>query len=175
MPRCSRSIRFAAAAAVAGLAALAAWSAPILPGVRLSDEIRSLARADRVELVIMPLPEALEAARFEPEEIRRKWETILDEAGIALGEGGGIPKLRLSVITVTDESLPDGIAYLIFFTYEQTVHVPRLEQDMFLPTWTGLRVGMHAEEKLREGFRAALQASMDQFLARRRLATISGQ
>ena len=175
-------------AALVGLFGLVALAAPILRGgPKLSDEIRSMAGLDHLNLVIMTLPKLLKESGFDQIHIHDQWREHLTEVGIKLApskrEQGKTytvpsdetPTLRLAVATFTDAAVPDAVGYLNILTLEQNVHMEGQEGRLRVPTWTGLHMGMKTKEHLARGFKATLDQSLKQFLARIQMVKRQGQ
>ena len=153
------------------LVGLVAWSAPILPRPALSDEVLSLARLETAELIITGVPLSIHRTGVTARKIYEQWKSKLTVAGLKLSSGEGVPKLRVSTSSATDESMPDGVAFVIFVTLEQPVRVTRLEKELWLPTWTGLKVGLRSGDDVEKHYEAVMNLAIVQFLKRMREAT----
>ena len=166
--KCVRGLAIAAVVASIGLVA---WSAPITMLGALPGEVRSLAHLERVRFVVDPLPKMIYDAGVRMDRARKSWTEKLIEAGIVVVDDADAPKLRLTVVSKTDETVEGAVAYVMLLTLEQSVHIPRIDANVQIPTWTGVDVFLRAEDQLAQGFRGSMNYTFDKFLQRIRLAT----
>ena len=151
--------------------ALLAWAAPFMPRrIHVSDEVLSLARVEKVKLVITPFPETVTRAGITPAGVRRDWEKKLRESGLVLVDTKDAMRIHLVMFVSQDESVPDGIGYCTFVMLEQPVRIERLGKDLFIPTWTGLSNGLRSTQTLASGLNKNLEDLLGKYLARSRLA-----
>jgi len=168
-----RIIRITGVMVLAALAATVARSAPLLPKApRLSDEVLTMVGINRVELLVMPLPEPLVDAGVDLRWVRNRFGTQLAAAGIDLVQGGGAPSLRLHVRMIVSDKTDRLISHVNVLTLEQNVRIDRLRgRAARIPTWTGILGGMGDRENLKSQFEKTVQKSIGQFLIKTRAAS----
>lgn len=162
----------AGAALVLILAGLSVWAAPLLPQrLHLTDEIRSLARLERVELNIAHISPTLREVGVDAIAVRESWKQRLEDAGVAIEESDDLPKLQLVGTALLDKGTPDSIGYCFIISLEQGVEVDRLNQKLSLPTWTGVYTGMKHSDEIAEELDRLLSRIIEEFVYRIELAT----
>lgn len=150
---------------------LLAGAAPILPTPHVPDNVRSLAKLDRLRLEIAHVAAELKDAGLDPQELEHEWRRELREAGIDIVEDEDAPRLWFVANVLNDDSVPEAIAISAILGFDQTIHVPRLGRPLTLPTYTQQYLGMSSKEKLQEEHVRLLKTTMDRFIARVSLAT----
>ncbi|MAE63652.1 MAG: hypothetical protein CMJ18_05220 [Phycisphaeraceae bacterium] len=144
---------------------LAALAAPMLSEKpRLSDEVASLAGIEAVALSINQFPSALRELGSSAEDVRRRWTTRLEKAGIRVVEGRNRPELWLSVRAGARPGAGDLFAYGIQFKLVQPAHIDRLDRDLMVPTYATGGYGMARSGDLSTHIEHMLDARIKAFI-----------
>lgn len=152
--------------------ALVARSAPFLPNkARLDDEVRSLADVSSVRLAVQQHCKELVDEGFDASAAEALVEKQLDHAAINVVEEDTAPMLKIEIYGSTEPNVPSALAFLVSLKLVQPVTIDRLDEKMLVPTFTMVRGGMEASDRVRSTAEAELAAVVDTFLVRCQAAT----
>ena len=156
-----------------GIASLLAVGAPIMPGAtKLPGHVRSLAKIDRIRLVIDPIPPHLADAGITRSSIRERAAGLLENYEIALDDKSeDLPELHLVLIEITETDVADAIAYLLGVQLHQTVRIPRLNESVRVPTYSHIGGGLEARSKVEDSVRTVVDTMIKIFGNNARQAT----
>ena len=152
------------------------WAGPVLfDKPKLSDQTRSLAPIERLELRFDPLPARLKEMGMRWEGIRKTWRQRLETVGYEITSGQGDPLLHLTVQLVTDDEVPDGIAFSESLLIEQPVSMEGIEGELVVPTSVHVITGLESERSLRRSVEGALRQILETFIEQQRAAAATNK
>lgn len=156
-------------------ATLIAWhvlAAPILPTSRqLPDEVLSLAGIDAAQFLLVRDATALEDNRFEFDDVEKRLRTRLRDGGLDIVESSAVPTLKIDIIPHAEPRHTDMLGYTCHLSLEQEVLLTRLSQARRVPTYAIVHGGFALKEEANKAIEDVLEILVDQFLARKRVAT----
>jgi hypothetical protein len=166
----SHVVRLVVAVGVVLTAAFVAWSAPIISAPRITDEVMSLAKLDRIKLVVAP---GLDTVGLDPKEIRDQWSKRLEKQGIQVvgKRDDSAVTLNVVLILLEDATVPDAKGVVTFAIVEQPATVDRIEKKLVIPTYTTYTARLKASDKITRAAREALDELLNNFLRRVKLTT----
>ena len=172
MPTPKALIRTTAVLTVVNLLAAVVWAGPVLfdNKTKLPDEIRSLAAIERVRLRIDPFPAEMEELGVRRETILQKWRQRLRKAGFILTEDTSDPELHLVVDFLTDDQVKDAAAFSLIFYLKQPAHVPSVDADLVVPTYSRSLMGLEAKPTLRNPLEGSLLHLVETFIKQHQIA-----
>src|SRR5690606_19564110 len=122
---------------------------PILPRPqRLPDDVRTLAKIDRVQLQINEPAVHLREAGFTAAKIETDWTRRLQAAGFEVvaaadvAQPGDVPILVVETNSAGDTDVPDGVGFTCVLKVHQRVSLDRLEGKLIVPTFVIVGGGM---------------------------------
>jgi len=122
---------------------------PILPKTpKPNDSIISLTGVKQVEILVNRLPNELRAAGLTEEDIKARWTKRLTDEHFVVAEGKGYPKLELRTIATVDPDVPNAVAYAFVIGFLQPVRIERLDQTLFLVTYSDTLMGQETTAHL---------------------------
>ena len=141
-------------------AAWVGWAGPSQTArPRLPDTIRSLAKVRQVRIDLPALAEELLNAGIEREELLQQIRLALKKADITeVAEADEeTATLQLRLMALTDDFVPDGVAYIVSIRLVQPVFVSGHRDALNVPTFA--QVGGSLEKK--RNVKGSLQTVMD--------------
>ena len=153
-------------------AALCAVAAPMLPHKReLPHDVRSLADLKQVNLIVQDMPAPFRQAGIKRAHLEEVWRRRLIQAGIELSTVPDVPQLKLRVEFVEDPVVPDAAGMIGFITLVQAVTITRLNEPLFLPSYTEYAVGIDTKKNIKREFGPAITNMVDGFIRNVRAAS----
>ena len=148
--------------------AFVSWSAPIMWVPKITGEVMSLAKLDRVNLVMIMGSDAL---GLDSKKIHKQWSKRLVAQGIKVVAKGDTSAVTLSVALVVfeDATVPNARGCIAFVTVDQPVTIDRINQEVVIPTYTAYAARLKTSDKLTQAAREAMDELLDKFLRRVRL------
>ena len=121
---------------------LLAVGEPILSSApKPNDSVLSLQKVTQVEIKINRLPPQLRAAGLTEEDIKGRWTKRLQAEHFDVADGKGYSKLVLRSVATVDPDVPNAVAYAFVIGFEQPVRIERLNQTLFLVTYSDTLLG----------------------------------
>ena len=158
LPGCGwMRVAMIAAVGVGALTALQVSAGPMVPRAKreLPADVQSLQGIRQFRLELEPLPEALTEAGLTDADVIQAVTTTLAAGGYVeipppdpgapapevaatdeADDFDGAPTLWFKPRVLDDRPEPDPVAFVLLLEAHQTVHVPRLGRELFLPTYT---------------------------------------
>ena len=84
-----------------------------------------------------------------------------------MAEDKADPVLSLIISAVTDDDVPNAVAYNPYLTLKQQVHIDGLEQPLVVPTYSHVIVVLDAEKNLARSINTPVDLMLRRFIARR--------
>ena len=142
-----------------------AVAAPYVRRVRVvSDEEKSLARIEKVALVISALPEEATRGGLRKEKIRAQIKAKLVEIGYqVIADARATPRLVVTVQVKSDSASPDSLAVIVFLDVQQKVRVHRLDSDLVVPTATISELALAGKKNVAKIVKDAAEAAVTRF------------
>ena len=154
----SRTISTALVVLIIASIGFSAAGAPIIPTEKKpEDSVLSLGKVKQVEVVVDHLAPELRTAGVNEEEIKTRWTKRLEEEHFEVADGKGYPKLVLKSVTTIDQDVPNAVAYVLVMRFEQPVRIDRLDETLFVPTYSETLLGQETVTHL--GHAAILNAT----------------
>ncbi len=161
MSRLSLSIVAAIVAGLAlGVGSLVAG--PILFDADVPDELRCLARLERVSIALAPdsrLPKHVNG-----DDLLALVASALEDHGLQVHDGRDTPRILLHHVLVRDPDVEGTVALTISLALHQRVHLHRLELDMTLPVATVATSAIGREADLAALYARQAKAAVEDFL-----------
>ena len=159
-----------AIAIIAGLVSLSLHAGPILsPQQKTAEMVASLHGLEQVQLLLMPVPEALLDAGVSEASLKKILRSRLIDAGFdlltdeqAAEAPADIPQVEVHLVSITDQNIPDAVGFMAILSVTQPVMVERLERRLYVPTYSHYTVGIERLEKLAE----VVEYSVDRLVLR---------
>ena len=171
MPTPKALIRTAAVLTVLNLLAAVVWAGPVLfEKKKLSDDIRSLALLEKLQLVIDPFPGEMVDVGVKHEPLRKLWRDRLEEAGYTITEEKDAPRLRLQISFTQDDRVKEGLGFKAVFMVEQAVSIEGIEGKLIVPTYVSSALGLETKETIREATEGVLRNLLESFISFQQIA-----
>ncbi len=147
---------------------------PLRPGQKeLSNEVRSLGGLDTFKVAINVESRLLEDTNFPIDALKAKIEAMLTAAGFKLSDEPATPLVHVTLVTQGNEDHPALVSLSYHITVRQNVVIPRLEQTVFVPTYTLVHPALLEKENLRPQFDRDIKNLTTFLINRVRFATES--
>ena len=156
-----------AIAIIASMTVLA-WAAPMKP--KRGDtrqQWRSLAAVKRIRLVVDRIDEPLAQLGVSGTEIHDRWSRRLQKSGLVVTDDPASPQLRLIISAVTEDQLPNAVAFNPYLALEQSVRINGLDHDLETPTYVSVTVGLDTRSKVAVLVNRTVDRMLDKFIAAR--------
>ena len=139
---------------------------PILPSEKKTEDVvLCLAKVRQVEIVVAHLAPQLRAAGLSEEDIKARWTKRLTEEHFEVADGKGYSKLLLRNVTTLDQDVPNAVAYAFVSRFEQAVRVERLNQTLFLPTYSETLLRLETNAHLGHAAMVNVNRAIELFIA----------
>ncbi len=164
----SHGLRLVVMVGVVLAVAFISWSAPIMSAPKITGEVMSLAKINRVNLVMIM---GLDTLGLDSKEIHKQWSKRLAAQGIKVVAKGDTSAVTLNVVLVVleDATVPNARGCIVFVIVEQPVTIDRINQKVVIPTYTAYAARLKTSDKLTKAAREAMDELLDKFLQRVRL------
>jgi hypothetical protein len=170
LPRC----RGTATTLILAAAAIS-MAAPFLATEKsMTGEDLSLARIDRLRLIVASVPDPIKKRGVNREELEGLSRRALAGAGIHVVDDWdeSVPTLELLVLVADDEkAAPEAQAFCVYLTFKQRVLVERIDRKLDLPTWSTLDMKVKAPHEVARSAREAIHKVMNHFVNMTTMAT----
>lgn len=158
------------------VSAAAVLAGPFMPDRgAVPDRVRAARGLERARVQVAQISGALEEEGVTREKITRLWRTRLRAEGIAIAEAGEeAPTVVLSLKILPHDRHEDVVAYGLFMTLDQRVHVERLDTTMVIPTYVNNLAGVTDRNDLGDEIEQASAFMARKFLTHVRLTDDDG-
>ena len=157
--------------AVALLVVFVCTAAPIKVGPRISNEVRSLAGLDELDVMVFVRSKVLEKSKYSGERVKQKIISMLAASGINVVDGSDGPVLQVVILSEINSEFPELVAYTCHITLEQEVVVKRLQQTLAVPTYSLVHVDITSADRVEEDLENFVPDIVRHFIERVKLAT----
>ncbi|MAE62700.1 MAG: hypothetical protein CMJ18_00385 [Phycisphaeraceae bacterium] len=163
---------------VASITVLSTWalvrSAPEMNTGRASDITLSLARIDRIGLLVADMPETLTDTGITNDQIIENWTGRLAKIGIeVVAPDRKVPVLELRILSGTPPQLSDDVVLTtVTLTLRQPATIERVERTLIVPTYVHPVSQISKRDVLAASTARTLDNQMGRFLSNVRVANL---
>ena len=176
MPKRAAVILLGAGIYLAGGLAITSSGAPYLPLSRLEDQVLSLAGVSQLRVRVARMPVDIAELGVDRDDVLKSMTQKLRKSGFEIvadeqDDQLSVPRLTLRILGGGDPEVPDGVCFAVALEFEQEATIDRLDEKMFLPTYTRKAVGLVHKGQFQQTIRSVNDDVVCSFVKRHEQAT----